>query len=162
MSLCKLHKVDHRFLECNAIQCDRKVGKCRYQTCSTFYLVQATWAKFGLHADNVKYITQNEKDRQCMYNVPLRRVRATAVAVKKAISITYSVCVCVCLCVCVCIQCACAILSSVAGPALQYFSTLSHKRHELKKKKKFVSIKRVFLFSLQCLSKTFLILRRIK
>jgi hypothetical protein len=30
-------------------------------------------------------------------------------------------------------QCACAILSSVVCPALQYFSTLSHKRHDLKK-----------------------------
>jgi hypothetical protein len=30
-------------------------------------------------------------------------------------------------------QCACAILSSVAGPALQYFATLSYKRHYLKK-----------------------------
>ena len=32
-------------------------------------------------------------------------------------------------------QSAGAILSSVAYPALQYFTTLSHKRHDLKKKK---------------------------
>jgi len=31
-------------------------------------------------------------------------------------------------------QCACVILSSVAWPALQYLSTLSHKRHDFRKK----------------------------
>jgi hypothetical protein len=30
-------------------------------------------------------------------------------------------------------QCACSILSPVAGPALQHFSRLSHKRHDLGK-----------------------------
>ena len=33
-------------------------------------------------------------------------------------------------------QCACAILPSVARPALQYFSTLPHKRHDFRVKKK--------------------------
>ena len=33
-----------------------------------------------------------------------------------------------------CMKCACAILSSVACPALLYFSTLSHKRQFSKKK----------------------------
>ena len=46
-----------------------------------------------------------------------------------------------------CIQ-QCAILSPVACPTLQYFSTLSYKRQDL------------FWFSLQLLSETFLILRR--
>jgi len=55
-------------------------------------------------------------------------------------------------------QCACAILSSVACPALQYFSTLSHKWHEFQKE--LLNVKCVFWFSLQCLSETFLILRR--
>ena len=31
-------------------------------------------------------------------------------------------------------QCACSILSSVAFPSLQYFSTLSHKRHDFRKR----------------------------
>jgi hypothetical protein len=41
-------------------------------------------------------------------------------------------------------QCACAILSFVACPALQYFSTLSHERHDFRKKK---NTKCVFIFS---------------
>jgi len=49
-------------------------------------------------------------------------------------------------------------LSAVACPALQYFSTFSHKRLELKKK--LPNTKCVFWFSPQLLSETFLILRR--
>jgi len=56
-------------------------------------------------------------------------------------------------------QCACAILSSVACLAVQYFPTLSHKRHDFRGKK-IIEHKIVFWFSLQFLSKTFLILRR--
>jgi hypothetical protein len=45
-------------------------------------------------------------------------------------------------------QYVCAILSSVACPAVQYFSTLSHKRNDFrKKKKKLLSTKCVFIFS---------------
>ena len=52
-------------------------------------------------------------------------------------------------------QCACAILSFVACTAVQNFSTLSHKRHEFRKK----------LLNIKCVSKlseTFLSLRRIE
>jgi hypothetical protein len=52
-------------------------------------------------------------------------------------------------------DCACAVLSSVACPALLYFS-ISHKRHD---KKKLLYIKCVSRFSLQFWSETFLILR---
>ena len=45
-------------------------------------------------------------------------------------------------------------------PALQYFSTLSHKRNDLKKKP--LNIKCVHWFALQLFSETFLILRRIE
>ena len=47
----------------------------------------------------------------------------------KAKSVTYSECALVALG----IQRACAILSSVVCPDVQYFSSLSHKRHDLKK-----------------------------
>jgi hypothetical protein len=53
-------------------------------------------------------------------------------------------------------QCACAILSSVVCSALLYSSTLSHKEHNLRKKRLW-NIKCVFF--LQDLAETFLILR---
>jgi purine-cytosine permease-like protein len=52
------------------------------------------------------------------------------------------------------------IFSSVASLTLLYFSTLSHKRHDYGERKKLLNIEYVFLFSLQILSATFLILRR--
>jgi hypothetical protein len=51
-------------------------------------------------------------------------------------------------------QCACAILPSVACPALQYFYTLSHKRHDFREKK-VTENKMCVLVSLQLLSKHF-------
>jgi hypothetical protein len=55
-------------------------------------------------------------------------------------------------------QCSCAILSSVGCPALQRFPKLFHNQHDFRKKVK--NMKRVFWFSLQFLSETFLILKR--
>jgi len=57
-------------------------------------------------------------------------------------------------------QCACAILSSIACPAVQYFSILSNKRHD--SREKLLNMKCAFWFSLQCLSESVLILRRIE
>ena len=56
-------------------------------------------------------------------------------------------------------HCACAILSSVSCPAVPYFPTISHKRHNFREKK-LLNTKCVFWFSLQRLSETFLISRR--
>ena len=74
----------------------------------------------------------------------------------KAISITY--CQCVFIALVIRMQCACAILSIVACPALQCFSTLSHKRRDFRRKK-LLNIKCVFLFPIKLLCETFLILR---
>ena len=55
-------------------------------------------------------------------------------------------------------QCACVVLSSVACPAVQYFSNLAHKRYDFRKK--LLNTKYVLWLSLQPFSETFLILRR--
>jgi len=92
-----------------------------------------------------------EQDRRCTYNVAFRRRRA------KAMSITYSGCVFVVLG----IQhemrrnVVCGLLP------LQHFSTLSHKRHNFRKKK-LLNTKSVFWFSVQLLFETVVILRRIQ
>ena len=57
-------------------------------------------------------------------------------------------------------QCAGAILSAVACPDLQYFSTFSQKRHDFREKKVTERKMGVLIFS-TTLSETFLILRRI-
>jgi len=96
--------------------------------------------------------TMNQQDSQCTYNVTLRCVRATIVD-RKAIVITYSGHVFVALG----IQRACAILSPVACPVLQYFSTLSHKRHDFRRK--FLQPDMCVSILRSNLSETFLIIR---
>jgi hypothetical protein len=44
-------------------------------------------------------------------------------------------------------QCTCAVFSSVACPALQYYSTLSHKLRDFSREKKLLNIKCVLIFS---------------
>jgi hypothetical protein len=56
----------------------------------------------------------------------------------------------------------CAILSSVACPALQYFSTSSHKRHDFREGEKGIEHEMSVLVFSTILSETFHILRRIK
>jgi hypothetical protein len=76
-------------------------------------------------------------------------------------SITYSECEFVALGIQRAMRMCRFILSSVACPALQYISNLSHKGHVFFEIKMSLKTKYVFGFSLKLLSETFLILRRI-
>jgi hypothetical protein len=75
----------------------------------------------------------------------------------KAINTTYSECAPVALFIQHTKRMRRFIMSSAACPALPYFSTLSHKRHDFRKKA--TEHKRGFWFSLQRLPETFFILR---
>ena len=99
-----------------------------------------------------------KEDRRYTYNGTLKRFLATIVAIKKNI-ITYPEHVTVALAThhSECVRR--VILPSVACPSLQYFSPLSHKRHDFRGGGSF-STKCVFWFSLQFLSETILILKR--
>jgi len=101
-----------------------------------------------------------KQERQCMHNVTLRRVRIPTVVVKKVVNIKYYECVSVALLIQHAKRMRSIMLSFVPCLGLPYLSTLSHKRHDFLIK--LLNTKCVFWFSLQHLSETFLILRRIQ
>jgi len=57
-------------------------------------------------------------------------------------------------------QCACAVLSYVSCLAVQYFTTLFHKRHGFRGGKILLNIKCMLWFSLQILPEMLLVIRR--
>ena len=99
------------------------------------------------------------QDRQCTYKRDIEARSRNHFCHGKSLSNSCSYCVSVALVIQHAMRVRRVILSSVASPATQYFSTLSHRRHDFRKKK-LLNIKCVFWFSLQLLSETFLILRR--
>jgi hypothetical protein len=107
-----------------------------------------------------KHTIQN---RQCTYKRHIGARSRNHRCRGKATSITYSECVCVSVALVIeqAARMRRIILSLVTCPAVPYFSTLSHKRHDFWKKK-LLNIKCVFWFSLQLLSEIFLILRTIE
>jgi len=100
------------------------------------------------------------KDRQCTYNVILRRVRLTTIAVIKQYypSIIYSDCVYFCLIYSAWKAHASydTLMSSVPSLAVPYFSTLPQKWHYFLKKK-LLNVNYTFWFSLQICLENFLI-----
>jgi hypothetical protein len=91
----------------------------------------------------------------------MRRVLCNLCCSGKVVSITYSECVFVGLGIQHALRMRLIILSPVACLALPYFSTLSHRGHDFRKKNS-LNIKCVFCFSLQPLSEKSLILRIIE
>jgi len=98
-----------------------------------------------------KHFYALNKERQCMYNVTLRRVRAPLLqwTIKKYYVFW--------ACVCTLTYAAC---NAVACPALQYF--LPYLINGANYEKKLLNIKCVFWFSLQLLCETFLIQKKKK
>jgi hypothetical protein len=97
------------------------------------------------------------QDRKWTYDVTFEERKCNHCSSGEVISVTQPECVYLLPSVSS-MQCACAILSSVAYPDLQYFSTLSHTRHDFRKK--LLKTKCVFWFSIQLSSETFLTLGR--
>ena len=70
----------------------------------------------------------------CTYKRNFEARSSNALCRGKVINITYSECMFVALCILYPKHMHRVILWHVSHPAVQYFSTLSHKRHDLKKK----------------------------
>ena len=101
----------------------------------------------------------HEQERQCTYERNNRACSRNHLCSGKAISITYFECVSAALVIQHAMRMRRIMLPSFSCPALPYFPTLSHKRHDFEGNPT-VHKMRVLKFSTIFFSKTFLILRR--
>ena len=113
------------------------------------------WGMYGQNTQFVFY-TYNENNTGNVCITYYWRALVQSLLQRKAITITYCQCVFVALNIQHAMHMRRIILSSVASPDVLYLSTLPHKRHDFRKER-YTYV--CFLFSLQLLSETFLILR---
>jgi len=71
------------------------------------------------------------------YDVTMRHIHVTIVAMEKQLSVTYCVCVCVPLVIQHAMRMRRVILSSVTCPAVQNLSTLSQNRRDFRREKSY-------------------------
>jgi len=116
--------------------------------------------KNGSEKSNL-HVKWHIRDVQCTYNVTSRRVRATIVTMEKWTIITDSECIFVALDIQHVKRMHHIVICGLPSSIIFFHIILQTTRFSIKKKK-FLSLKYVFWFSLQSLSETSLIVRRIE
>jgi len=110
-------------------------------SCQRKSLIALLMEKLLLFQNSCKFSDIRKQDKQSTYTHILLRLHVTIFSVKKRLVLHFSSVPWLSS-----TQCACAILSSVACPAVQYFSTLSYKRRDFRTKVTVHRI-RVLIFS---------------
>ena len=123
---------------------DKNIEYCILHEDLCTFMIISGWFLLRMRNVSVKRCTE---DRRCTYKRGIEARSCNHCCTGKTMTIAY-------------FECNAHAPYYLACPALQYFSTLSHKRHDFRKKKKLPNTKCVFWFSLQVLYETFLILRK--